>query len=74
MTVRETLLEREYAGLRVEIVLLDEGGIALKLQDSQSTRLKPIPGEAAFDAFHHPYCYLAPDNEVVQPGHSVKVK
>lgn len=52
------LLERAYAGLRVEL-LYDGDGVAIRVTEGEGRPVvQPVPGADAFDAFNHPYCYL----------------
>ena len=55
------LLEREYAGLRVEIGYHPKLGVTLFVQEGGPDapgRLVEIDPAKALDAFNHPYCYL----------------
>lgn len=53
-----TLMERSYAGLLVELRLVDgEVFIAVKDGEKEAEVAKVDPAKA-LDAFNHPFCYL----------------
>ena len=54
-----TLLERDYAGLRVELNLSEAGHLSLLVREGlDDPQIVSIPPDKGLDAFNHPYCYL----------------
>ncbi len=53
------LLERDYAGLRVEIGWHPDLGVTLFVQEGEQVgKVCTVEPEKAFDAFDHPFLYL----------------
>lgn len=53
-----SLLERSYAGLKVEILFQDPVVSLLVQEGEREPRVVEIEPARALDAFNHPYCYL----------------
>lgn len=53
------LMERNTAGLFVELIWQGEKNIILKVQDGDEVYAATIPPSKAIDAFIHPFYYLS---------------